>query len=172
MGNLAFEHCVIFQSLSKRSNAPGLRSGLIAGNAEILKKYFQYRTYQGSALPLPTQYASIAAWQDETHVKLNRDLYRQKFSAFIEVLEKVCTINKPTASFYIWLKVPINDVDFAQQLYKQENITVLPGSFLSRDTSQGNPAKNFIRIALVADLAECIDGAYRIKEFIQKQDYL
>ncbi len=166
MGNLAFEHCVIFQSLSKRSNAPGLRSGLIAGNAEILKKYFQYRTYQGSALPLPTQYASIAAWQDETHVKLNRDLYRQKFSAFIEVLEKVCTINKPPASFYIWLKVPINDVDFAQQLYKQENITVLPGSFLSRVAHGINPGNHHIRIALVSPFDECLEAANRIKHFI------
>lgn len=166
MGNSSFEHCVIFQSLSKRSNAPGLRSGLIAGNSKILNKFFQYRTYQGCALPLPTQYASIAAWKDEAHVQHNRDLYRQKFAAFIDILKDVCTINKPPASFYIWLKTPINDTEFAQQLFRQQNLTVLPGSFLSREAHGVNPGKNHVRIALVAPLEECIDAANRIKHFI------
>ena len=166
MGNTAFKHCVMFQSLSKRSNAPGLRSGFVAGDAEILKKYFQYRTYQGCALPLPTQHASIAAWRDEEHVKANRVLYRQKFTAFIDILKEVCTINKPPASFYIWLKTSIADADFAQQLFKQENITVLPGSFLSRDANDINPGKNHVRIALVAPIEECIEAANRIKNFI------
>ncbi|MCK5189169.1 MAG: succinyldiaminopimelate transaminase, partial [Methylococcales bacterium] len=118
MGNTAFKRCIMFQSLSKRSNAPGLRSGFVAGDAEILKTYLLYRTYQGSALPLPTQHASIAAWKDEEHVKQNRVLYRQKFSAFIDILKDVCTINKPPASFYIWLKTSIDDADFAQQLFE------------------------------------------------------
>lgn len=170
MGNTAFKHCVMFQSLSKRSNAPGLRSGFVAGNADILKKYFEYRTYQGCALPIPTQYASTVAWQDEEHVKKNRDLYRQKFSAFIDILGGVCTINKPPASFYIWLKTPIDDADFAQQLFAQQNITVLPGSFLSRDAHGINPGKNHIRIALVAPVEECIEAANRIKHFINTLD--
>ena len=138
----------------------------MAGDAEILNKYFEYRTYQGCALPLPTQHASIAAWQDEVHVKENRELYRQKFSAFIDILTDVCAINKPPASFYIWLKTPIDDAEFAQQLFKQQNITVLPGSFLSRDSYGINPGENHVRIALVAPVEECIEAANRIKLFI------
>ena len=170
MGNTAFKRCIMFQSLSKRSNAPGLRSGFVAGDAEILKTYLLYRTYQGSALPLPTQHASIAAWKDEEHVKQNRILYRQKFSAFIDILNDVCTINKPPASFYIWLKISIDDADFAQRLFEQENITVLPGSYLSREAHGTNPGKNHVRIALVAPLEECIDAANRIKHFINTLD--
>lgn len=166
MGNTAFKRCIMFQSLSKRSNAPGLRSGFVAGDAEILKQYFEYRTYQGCALPLPTQYASTAAWKDETHVQENRVLYRQKFTAFINILKDVCNINKPAASFYIWLKTPINETDFAQQLFAQQNITVLPGSYLSREAHGINPGENHVRIALVAPLAECIEAANRIKHFI------
>ena len=170
MGNTAFKRCIMFLSLSKRSNAPGLRSGFVAGDAEILKTYLLYRTYQGSALPLPTQHASIAAWKDEEHVKQNRILYRQKFSAFIDILNDVCTINKPPASFYIWLKISIDDADFAQRLFEQENITVLPGSYLSREAHGTNPGKNHVRIALVAPLEECIDAANRIKHFINTLD--
>jgi len=166
MGNTAFKRCIMFQSLSKRSNAPGLRSGFVAGDDEILNKYFEYRTYHGCALPFPTQYASMAAWQDEKHVKENRILYRQKFTAFINILNNVCTINKPAASFYIWLKTPIDDIDFAQQLFAQQNITVLPGSYLSRHANEINPGKNHVRIALVAPVKECIEAANRIKHFI------
>ncbi|MCK5478279.1 MAG: aminotransferase class I/II-fold pyridoxal phosphate-dependent enzyme, partial [Methylococcales bacterium] len=170
MGNTAYKRCVMFQSLSKRSNVPGLRSGFVAGDAEILQKYFQYRTYEGCALPLPTQHASIVAWKDEEHVKENRVLYRQKFTAFIDILKDVCTINKPPAGFYIWLKTSIADTDFAQQLFEQENITVLPGSFLSRDANGINPGQNHVRIALVAPVEECIDAANRIKHFINTLD--
>ena len=166
MGNQSFERCVIFHSLSKRSNAPGLRSGFVAGDAKILQRYFQYRTYQGCALPLPTQHASIAAWNDEAHVEENRVLYREKFTAFVDILSDICTINKPAASFYIWLQTPIDDADFAQQLFETENITVLPGSYLSRDANGINPGKNHVRIALVAPLDECIEAANRIKHFI------
>ena len=166
MGNTDFKRCVIFHSLSKRSNAPGLRSGFVAGDAEILKHYFQYRTYHGCAMPLPTQHASIQAWQDEQHVVENRRLYREKFSAFIEILSDVCTIVKPPASFYVWLKTPILDTEFAQQLFAQQNITVLPGSYLSRDFNGINPGLNHVRIALVAPLHECIEAAQRIKTFL------
>ncbi|WP_340121905.1 succinyldiaminopimelate transaminase [Methylobacter svalbardensis] len=180
MGNTAFKRCVIFHSLSKRSNAPGLRSGFVAGDAELLKPYFQYRTYHGCAMPLPTQHASIQAWQDEHHVVENRRLYREKFAAFIDILGDVCTVTKPPASFYVWLKIPlpsaspfekgglrgISDTEFAQQLFAQQNITVLPGSYLSRDFDGINPGLNHVRIALVAPLDECIEAAQRIKNFL------
>ncbi|MDO9170184.1 MAG: succinyldiaminopimelate transaminase [Methylobacter sp.] len=180
MGNTAFKRCVIFHSLSKRSNAPGLRSGFVAGDAELLKDYFQYRTYHGCAMPLPTQHASIQAWKDEHHVVENRRLYREKFAAFIDILGDVCTVTQPPASFYVWLKIPlspplskgeaegrgISDTEFAQQLFAQQNITVLPGSYLSRDFDGINPGLNHVRIALVAPLDECIDAAQRIKNFL------
>jgi len=166
LGNTAFNRCVVFHSLSKRSNAPGLRSGFVAGDADVLQAYFQYRTYHGCAMPLPTQYASIRAWQDEPHVQKNRRLYREKFTAFIEILSDVCTISKPAASFYIWLKTPITDTEFAQQLFAQYNITVLPGSYLSRDFAELNPGQNHVRIALVAPLEDCIEAAQRIKLFL------
>ena len=166
IGNTDFKRCVMFQSLSKRSNAPGLRSGFVAGDAEILADYFKYRTYHGCPMPLPTQYASIAAWQDEAHVVENRQLYREKFNAFVNVLSAVCTITKPPASFYIWLKTPISDTDFAQQLFAQQNVTVLPGSYLSREANGINPGENHVRIALVASVAECTEAALRIKHFI------
>jgi N-succinyldiaminopimelate aminotransferase len=164
-GNTLFEHCMIFHSLSKRSNAPGLRSGFVAGNAKILQAYFQYRTYHGCAMPLPTQFASIKAWQDEQHCIENRKIYREKYAAVIDILKNVCTITQPPASFYIWLHTPINELDFAQKLYALENITVLPGNFLSRDFQGVNPGANHVRMALVAPLDECIEAAIRIKNF-------
>ena len=172
MGNTEFKRCVVFHSLSKRSNAPGLRSGFVAGDADILQHYFQYRTYQGCAMPLPTQKASISAWQDETHVIENRRLYREKFTAFIDSLADVCEIKRPPASFYVWLKIPdniaLNDTEFTQQLFAQENVTVLAGSFLSREFQGCNPAARHVRIALVAPLAECIEAAQRIKRFLKE----
>ncbi len=167
MGNHDFKRCVVFHSLSKRSNCAGLRSGFVAGDAEILKNYFAYRTYHGCAMSLPTQYASIAAWQDEAHVLENRRLYREKFAAFVEILKDVCDIQKPPASFYIWLETSISDTDFTRELFAQENVTVLAGSFLSREFKGVNPAANHVRIALVAPLAECIEAANRIKRFMQ-----
>lgn len=166
-GNAAFKRCVIFQSLSKRSNAPGLRSGFVAGDAEVLKQYFKYRTYHGCPMPVPTQYASIAAWKDEEHVKLNRQLYRDKFTAFIDILKDVCDIERPPASFYVWLKTPISDTAFAQTLFEQQNVTVLPGSYLSRDSGGINPGAHHVRIALVAPIDECVAAAQRIKEFLK-----
>jgi N-succinyldiaminopimelate aminotransferase len=166
MGNVDYKRCVVFHSLSKRSNAPGLRSGFVAGDAEILQWYFNYRTYHGSVMSLPVQYASIKAWQDENHVIENRQLYREKFAAFITILADVCIVKKPAASFYVWLKVPIADTEFARQLYATENLTVLPGSFLSREFNGINPGDQHVRIALVASLEDCIEAARRIKHFI------
>ena len=156
----------MFQSLSKRSNAPGLRSGFVAGDALILKRFLQYRTYHGCPMPIPTQYASIAAWRDEEHVRVNRQLYRDKFSAFIAILQDVCDIDRPPASFYIWLKTPGSDTDFARDLFAQQNVTVLPGSYLSREVQGINPGAGYVRIALVAPLQECIEAAERIRFFI------
>ncbi len=166
MGLKDFKRCVIFQSLSKRSNVPGLRSGFVAGDANVLKNYFKYRTYHGCPMPVPTQYASIAAWNDEDHVRQNRQLYREKFTDFIGILQQVCDISQPPASFYIWLKTPVDDTLFARQLFAQQNVTVLPGSYLSRDSGGINPGANHVRIALVAPLQECAEAAHRIKDFI------
>jgi len=165
-GNTEYRRCVIFQSLSKRSNAPGLRSGFVAGDAQLLNGYLKYRTYHGCPMPVPTQHASIAAWEDETHVQHNRQLYRDKFTAFIDILQDSCEISRPPASFYVWLKTPIADTAFALQLFAQQNVTVLPGSYLSRDSDGINPGANHVRIALVAPLAECVDAAHRIKNFL------
>lgn len=166
IGNTEFKRCVIFHSLSKRSNAPGLRSGFVAGDAQILQRYFQYRTYHGCAMPVPTQHASIAAWRDEAHVVDNRKLYREKFSAFKDILSEATAVTIPPASFYIWLKTPVSEIQFAQQLFASENVTVLPGSYLSRPFNESDPGRNHVRIALVAPIDECIDAARRIKNFI------
>jgi len=166
MGNTSFKNCVIFHSLSKRSNAPGLRSGFVAGDAEILGQFFKYRTYHGCAMPMPTQYASIAGWQDEQHVLENRQFYREKFAAVTEILAEVCMVKQPPASFYLWMKTSIDDAEFAQQLFAQENVTVLPGSYLSREVDGINQGKNHVRMALVASVDECIEAAQRIKNFI------
>jgi len=166
MGNTSFKNCVIFHSLSKRSNAPGLRSGFVAGDAQVLAQFFKYRTYHGCAMPVPTQYASIAGWQDEQHVLENRQFYREKFAAATAILAEVCAVKQPPASFYLWLKTSSDDAEFAQQLFAQENVTVLPGSYLSREADGINPGKNHVRLALVASVDECIEAAQRIKNFI------
>lgn len=167
MGNADFARCVVFHSLSKRSNAPGLRSGFVAGDAIILKSYLSYRTYHGCTLPTPTQHASIAAWNDEEHVKHNRLLYTQKFNDVLGVIGNSLDVKAPDAGFYLWAKTPISDIDFSQQLYAQQNITVLPGQYLARGTTNGNPGLNHIRMALVAPVDECLEAAHRIKQFIQ-----
>lgn len=167
LGRDDFARCVVFHSLSKRSNLPGLRSGFVGGDAKILEKFLLYRTYHGCAMPVPTQLASIAAWQDETHVIANRVAYRQKFDAVLDVLAGILPVSKPDASFYLWPKTPIKGEVFAQQLFAQQKVTVLPGSFLARDTGGINPGENYVRMALVASLAECTEAAQRIKQFVQ-----
>ncbi|WP_045860643.1 succinyldiaminopimelate transaminase [Teredinibacter purpureus] len=163
-----FERCIVFHSLSKRSNLPGLRSGFVAGDKNLLAPFFQYRTYHGSAMPVHTQLASIAAWQDEAHVKSNRDLYRKKFECVLRILGDSLRVERPEASFYLWAETPIADTEFAQRLFAEYNITVLPGSYLARDTENGNPGKNRIRMALVASLEECEQAAIRIRDFCQQ----
>ncbi|WP_444931830.1 succinyldiaminopimelate transaminase [Microbulbifer sp. SSSA002] len=164
MGRTDFHRCVVFHSLSKRSNLPGLRSGFVAGDAELLQKFLLYRTYHGCAMPLPNQYASIAAWQDEEHVRQNRALYSEKFSSVLEILDGCLDVEQPQASFYLWPNVGDGE-RFARELYEAQNITVLPGAFLARDSAGRNPGREYVRLALVATLQECIDAAHRIKAF-------
>ncbi|MBE0439065.1 MAG: succinyldiaminopimelate transaminase [Gammaproteobacteria bacterium] len=166
-GYTDLSRCVVFHSLSKRSNAPGLRSGFVAGDAKILKDFLRYRTYHGCAMPPSTQSASIVAWNDEDHVAYNRKLYTQKFNAVLAILSPVMNVSLPEASFYLWAETPIADTDFARQLFDQQNVTVLPGTYLARETESGNPGQNRIRMALVAPLEECVEAAYRIKHMIE-----
>ena len=167
IGNSAYKHCVVFHSLSKRSNAPGMRSGFIAGDAEILAKFLLYRTYHGCAMPPPFQAASVAAWQDETHVRANRDQYRAKFEAVLEILSPVMAVKKPDAGFYLWPSTPIDDQTFTKELVARANVHIVPGSYLSRETTAGNPGHNRVRLALVATQAECIEAAQRIRHVIE-----
>ncbi len=166
-GNDDYHNCVVFHSLSKRSNLPGMRSGFVAGDAAILKQFLLYRTYHGCAMPPAHQLASIAAWRDETHVQHNRELYRQKFDAVLDILTPVIDAQKPDAGFYIWLNTPIDDAEFARGLYHTQNVTVLPGSFLSRESDGINPGNRHVRMALVAPLEECIEAAERLRTYIE-----
>ena len=167
IGRDSFKNCVVFHSLSKRSNLPGLRSGFVAGDAEVLKQFLRYRTYHGCAMAPPTQAASIVAWNDEIHVKNNRALYRSKFESVLKILQPVLDVQAPDAGFYLWPKTPINDQVFAKTLYAEKNITVLPGSFLSRVYDNINPGENYIRMALVAEIDQCITAANHIKDFLK-----
>ncbi|PWQ94925.1 succinyldiaminopimelate transaminase [Leucothrix pacifica] len=167
VGNTDYNRCLVFHSLSKRSNAPGLRSGFVAGDAEILKSFLLYRTYHGCAMPPHTQTTSIVAWGDETHVQENRRLYREKFKAVLEILSPVMEIPQPQASFYLWAKTPIDDVSFTRDIFERENLNVVPGSYLSREVDGLNPGADRIRLALVAEPAQCIEAAQRIKHFIE-----
>jgi N-succinyldiaminopimelate aminotransferase len=165
-GHTAYERCVVFHSLSKRSSVPGLRSGFVAGDPKLIQSFLQYRTYHGCALPLPTQFASIAAWNDDQHVIENRRLYREKFARVLPILREVLEVDAPDASFYLWPKVA-DDERFARQLFEQQHVTVLPGSYIARDTPHGNPGRGRVRISLVATVAECADAAARIRKFLE-----
>jgi N-succinyldiaminopimelate aminotransferase len=167
LGRSDFKRCVVFHSLSKRSNLPGLRSGFVAGDADILKAFLLYRTYHGCAMPVQTQLASIAAWQDEAHVRANRDQYRAKYDAVLEILQPVLDVQRPNGSFYLWAKTPGDDTTFTRELFAREHVTVVPGSYLSREVNGENPGAGRIRMALVAPLAECIEAAQRIRHFLQ-----
>ena len=167
LGRDDFSRCVVFHSLSKRSNLPGLRSGFVGGDAKILEKFLLYRTYHGCAMPVPTQLASVAAWQDEVHVIANRKAYTEKFDSVLNILGDVIDVKKPDASFYLWPKTPIKGELFAQKLFEAQKVTVLPGSYLAREADGINPGEDYVRLALVAPLAECIDAAQRIKAFVK-----
>ena len=165
LGRKDFRRLVMFSSLSKRSNVPGMRSGFVAGDAEILAKFLLYRTYHGCAMNPAVQGASAAAWSDEAHVVENRRLYREKFEKTLAILSPVTEVEMPQAAFYLWLRTPIADTEFARQLFEQYNVTVVPGSYLAREAHGINPGKNFIRVALVAPVEECLEAAQRLKAF-------
>ncbi len=163
LGRSDYNNLVVFSSLSKRSNAPGLRSGYVAGDADLIKAFLRYRTYHGSAMSTTIQMASIAAWNDEEHVKENRRLYTEKFKSFSAILEGTLKLGIPPAGFYFWANVGQSDTDYAKRLFKDAHVTVLPGSFLGRTEQGVNPGENYIRIALVANLDQCNEAAHRIK---------
>jgi N-succinyldiaminopimelate aminotransferase len=177
LGRADFRNLVSFTSLSKRSNVPGLRSGFVAGDAKILKQFLLYRTYHGSAMSPPVQQASIAAWNDEQHVVENRALYQRKFAEVLPLLQPVLDVRLPDAGFYLWAGVHGSDTAFARELLAQYNVTVLPGSFIARESSDprpqgksaGNPGSGRVRMALVAEAAECVEAAQRIVQFIQSR---
>jgi N-succinyldiaminopimelate aminotransferase len=161
-----FSNLVVFTSLSKRSNAPGLRSGGVAGDAALLARFLLYRTYHGSAMSLPVQHASIAAWRDEAHVRDNRAQYREKFDAVLPLVSQVLETSRPDASFYLWARVPGGDDEsFTRDLFAKTHVSVLPGRYLARDAHGSNPGAGYVRIALVPSKADCVEGAQRIVEF-------
>ena len=162
MGDSDYRNCVVFHSLSKRSNLPGLRSGFVAGDAQVLRDFLLYRTYHGCAMPVHHQLGSIAAWNDEEHVRANRQLYRDKFTAVLAEFDGYLPVSAPEAGFYLWPQTPVSDTDFARQLYAGEHVTVLPGRFLAREAGGINPGENRVRMALVADTAGCVEAAQRI----------
>jgi len=165
-----FRRCIVFHSLSKRSNLPGLRSGFVAGDAALLKSYLQYRTYQGCAMPIPHQLASIAAWQDEKHVAHNRALYKEKFALWMAELGDLLELRMPDAGFYFWVKVPElfagDDEAFVKALYEQANIHALAGRYLSREVNGKNPGQGYVRMALVAGVEESREAIKRIRQLL------
>lgn len=170
LGRHNFHNCIVFHSLSKRSNLPGLRSGFVAGDAQILQAYLQYRTYQGCAMPIPHQLASIAAWQDEKHVQHNRQLYQEKFALWMSELGELLELRMPEAGFYFWIKVPeqfdADDELFVKALYEQANIHALAGRYLSREIDGFNPGQGYVRIALVASVDESREAIERIRTLL------
>lgn len=166
MGYNDYRRCVVFHSLSKRSNAPGLRSGFVAGDADLLAGFLRYRTYHGCALPVQHQHASIAAWRDEEHVKQNRAMYRAKFDAVLNILNGCLDVQRPDAGFYLWPRTPGSDETFARDLFDRQHVTVLPGRYLSREVDGISPGAGHVRMALVATLDECVDAAHRIKDLV------
>jgi N-succinyldiaminopimelate aminotransferase len=168
LGRTDFRNLISFSSLSKRSSVPGMRSGFVAGDATLMAKFLLYRTYHGSALSPLISVASIAAWQDEAHVIDNRRQYQAKFDAVLPILEPVLDVKRPDASFYLWAGTKGSDSDFVRDLLTHTNVTTLPGSFVGRTVNGVNPGQNRIRIALVAPLADCVEAAHRIADFVRK----
>jgi len=168
MGRHGFERCLVFHSLSKRSNLPGLRSGFVAGDAEIIESFRRYRTYHGCAMPIHHQAVSIAAWSDEDHVAANRRRYSEKFDRVVPLLEPHLEVLMPEAGFYLWPRTPQDDETFATALMEKCNVAVLPGSYLGRSVNGLNPGSNRVRMALVAEVDRCVEAAQRVAHFLQQ----
>ncbi len=166
-GHDRFQRCVVFHSLSKRSSVPGLRSGFVCGDPEVLSRFLLYRTYHGSAMAVPTQLASVTAWSDEEHAARNRRLYQEKFDRVLPILASCLEVEKPDGAFYLWPAVPGDDERFVRDLYASQAVTVLPGSYLARPGSDGNPGAGRVRISLVPPLEQCIEAAERIRDFVR-----
>ena len=169
LGRTDFQRLVVLGSLSKRSNCPGMRSGLIAGDATIIERFLLYRTYHGCAMSPTVQAASVAAWTDESHVVENRRMYREKFDAVLEVLAPAMPVQRPDGGFYLWLETPGADTDFARDLYREQAVTMLPGSYLAREAHGINPGLGRVRAALVAPVAECVEAATRLAAFVRNR---
>ena len=167
-GNTDFSRALAFHSLSKRSNAPGLRSGFVAGDARVLAAFLRYRTYHGCAMPPPAQAASRAAWMDEAHVTASRARYRDKFRAVRQILAPVLELNDPAGGFYLWPRTPVDDETFTRRLLAETNVAVLPGRYLSRTIHGHNPGERHVRIALVAPLEDCVEAAERIRAVVER----
>jgi N-succinyldiaminopimelate aminotransferase len=167
-GHDGFQRCMTFHSLSKRSSVPGLRSGFVAGDPRLVASFLLYRTYHGSAMAVPTQLASIAAWDDDSHAAANRRLYQEKFDRVIPILSPVLPVERPAGGFYLWTDVGADDERFTRDLFQSKNITVLPGSYLARgDTTK--PGAGRLRISLVPELAQCLEAAGRIRDFVRNK---
>ena len=166
-GRDRYERCVVFHSLSKRSSLPGLRSGFVAGDPALIARFLLYRTYHGSAMPVPTQQASIAAWSDDAHAAGNRGLYQEKFARVLPILGPLLRVGAPAGAFYLWPQVGSDDEEFARGLFARQNITVLPGSYLGRDAGAGNPGAGRVRMSLVPPVTACVEAAERIKDFLR-----
>jgi N-succinyldiaminopimelate aminotransferase len=165
-GHGSFERCVVFHSLSKRSSVPGLRSGFVAGDPQVISRFLLYRTYHGSAMAVPTQLASIAAWDDDGHAASNRLLYQEKFDKVIPILSEVLPVERPAGAFYVWTDVGMDDERFTRDLFGSQNVTVLPGSYLARG-AQTNPGAGRVRISLVPGVGQCVEAAERIRNFMR-----
>ncbi|MGH8657371.1 MAG: succinyldiaminopimelate transaminase [Gammaproteobacteria bacterium] len=166
-GRTDFRRCLVFNSLSKRSSVPGLRSGFVAGDADLIEAFYRYRTYHGCAMPPPIQAASAKAWTREEHVLAGRALYREKFDAVLEILAPILPVARAQGGFFLWPQLPVDDVRFTRDLYAEQNVTVLPGSFLARESLGSDPGRGFVRIALVPSVADCVEAARRIRRHLE-----
>jgi N-succinyldiaminopimelate aminotransferase len=171
-GRTSFTRCVVFHSLSKRSSVPGLRSGFVAGDPALMSRFLLYRTYHGSAMPVPTAMASIAAWNEDTHAAQNRRLYQQKFQRVVPILASVLNVTHPDGAFYLFPDVGEDDERFTRDLFASQNLTVLPGSYLAREMNGLNPGRNRVRISLTANIQQCVAAAERIRSFLLKRKSL
>lgn len=168
-GRDELQRCVVFHSLSKRSSVPGLRSGFVAGDASVIAKFLLYRTYHGSAMAVPTQIASVAAWDEDTHAAQNRKLYQDKFAKVLPILAPVLDVKRPDGAFYLWPDVGRNDEQFVRELFAEQNLTLLPGSYLAREANGENPGAGRVRISLTAAMEQCVLAAERIRDFVSSR---